>query len=98
MLHGDIKVNHHVIGSWRAVNETVQTSPDAVNTYRVSVAYTNVRGFHQVAEFRIEHRYGDGALVLASKVLAEAPNHLRAPKLDDDGYAVKALSEKVFNG
>lgn len=96
MLHGDIKVNDHVIGSWRAVNETVHNGPDAVNTYRVTVAYTNIRNFHQVAKFYVMHRYGDGALILASKILAEAPNHLRAPTLDDDGYAVKALSEKVF--
>lgn len=96
MLHGDIKVNHHVIGSWRAVNETAVMSPEAVNTYRVTVAYTNIRGFHQVAEFTLDHRFGDGALVLSSKVLAEAGEHLRAPALDGEGYAVTALAEKVF--
>lgn len=69
-LHGTIEVNRERIGWWFAQRISGGDQPDDVNTYEVSVhtgrlgdAMTNWRG-------TVEHRYGDGAVVLAAKVLA----------------------------
>jgi hypothetical protein len=95
-LHGDIKVNDHLIGSWRARN--MGETSDGWTKYGVTVAYTDNAGYHQVADFVLEHIRGDGALVLAAKVLLEARDHLHRPGLDIDGYAVETMAGKVFRG
>lgn len=80
-LHGEVKVNHNTIGEWSAVRkEAVENS---VHRYECVVEYRNIRGYLTKAEFNVEHAYGDGALMLASKVLSEAPKHLVSMGVDD---------------
>lgn len=74
MLHGNIEVNHNVIGTWRAVRKEA-VAPN-VHRYECKVGYRNIDGYPMQAKFDVEHTYGDGALILASRVLAEAPEHL----------------------
>lgn len=74
MLHGNIELNHNVIGNWRAVRK--EAVGNSVHRYRCVVEHRNIRGYLMKAEFNVEHAYVDGALILASKVLAEAPRHL----------------------
>lgn len=81
MLSGDIQINKHLIGSWRA--RWLYTYSDGWACYDVNAAYTDETGYHRVADFQVEHKRDDGALVLAAKVLAELPNHLRAPLLSE---------------
>lgn len=69
-LHGDIRVNDMKIGEWVAVRQ--EDPPGEVNTYKVSAAYQDVHGVERKAVGEIEHAFGDGALVLASEVLAWA--------------------------
>lgn len=69
-LHGDVRVNDMKIGEWVAVRQ--DDSPGEVNTYKVSAAYQDVHGIERKAAGQIEHAFGDGALVLASEVLAWA--------------------------
>jgi hypothetical protein len=95
-LHGDIKVNDHLIGSWRARN--MGGTSDGWTKYSVTVAHTDNAGYHKVADFVLDHKAGEGALVLASKVLAEAGKYLRAPGLDINGYAIETMAGKVFRG
>jgi len=68
-LHGSALVNGRSIGvDWSA--QRVIGSPnlnDGICEYDCEVRYRGA-----VHHFRIEHRYDDGALVLASKVLAYA--------------------------
>lgn len=68
MLHGKIMVNDVVIGHWAAVR--VHAKIEDVNTYRCEVEMDGHDGGG--AKFTLLHTYADGALVLASKVLARA--------------------------
>lgn len=63
----DVRINGQVIGSAEIVNRTCRIGIDAVNTYRWSYSGDANRVLYDTTE----HRYGDGAVVLASKVLAE---------------------------
>ena len=92
-LHGEIQVNDHLICSWRARN--LYTLSDGWTVYDVNVAYTDNAGYHQAASFELEHKRGDGALVLAAKVLAGAGAHLRPPGTDEDGYAIRVMGERL---
>lgn len=69
-LHGDIRINDMKIGEWVAVRQ--EQPPTETNTYKVSVAYRDVYDREHKAEGEITHKFGDGALVLASEVLAWA--------------------------
>lgn len=68
-LHGDIQVNGHLLGEWSAqrvsnVDDAV-LDPDTVSEYRCRVLTRDID-----KEFYVNHRYGDGPVVLATKVLA----------------------------
>lgn len=67
-LHGDIRVNHRKIGEWQAV---CQPGKDGIHPYRWGATLNGitVRGV-------LTHTRADGALVLASKVCAEAARML----------------------
>ena len=62
-LHGSIKVNNLVIGWWSATR-IGDRSPTGINTY---VTEVSVHG-RMVAD-RVNHRYDDGPVRLASLVL-----------------------------
>lgn len=70
-LHGTIEINGRTIGLWEAVRQDNLTDPDQVSSYacRVSVRQLNSP---VVVEWEdvLEHRYSDGAAVLAAKVLS----------------------------
>ena len=63
-IHGDIKINHRVIGHWQA---QCQPGKDGIQPYRwgATLNGVSVRGV-------LTHTRADGALVLASKVTAAA--------------------------
>ncbi len=70
-LHGDIRVNGYLLGEWSAqrmsnVDDAV-LDPDTVSEYRCRVLTREGD-----REFFVQHRYGDGSVVLATKVLAAA--------------------------
>ena len=67
-LHGDIGVNHHIIGTWSAQNAGVRMDS---GIYRCHVVYTDRGGWEHERRFFLMHNYDDGALVLAAKVLLE---------------------------
>ncbi len=63
-IHGDIRINHRVIGYWQA---QCQPGKDGIHPYRwgATLNGVTVRGV-------LTHTRADGALVLASKVTAAA--------------------------
>lgn len=73
-LHGDIRVNGRLLHQWeaqRVTNVDATPSPDDVSTYSCRVrSWVPGQMSTAVTDFTVEHRYGDGAAVLASKVLA----------------------------
>ncbi len=82
-LHGQIQVNGKTIGSWSAVRLVGSgprvarggyPKPDDVFKYDCHTHQLPDPGGRGpvLHEFIVEHRFGDGALVLASKLLAEA--------------------------
>lgn len=73
MLHGTIYVNHLTIGYWSARREKKITDPDAVYSYEVIVW----DGPDNIMEGHLEHKYSDGARVLAAKVLLWADERVK---------------------
>ena len=88
MLTGDIKINGHTIGAWKAHNIGGSQAEGELQSYKVNVEYTNKDGYHQVAEFYLHHPYSrdTGALTLAARILSEAPAFLHRPLLSEEGY------------
>jgi hypothetical protein len=72
-LHGDVRVNGYLIGTWTATRisntEEQPPAPDALSVYTWWYQDTETRA---LADGTLVHRYGDGAAVLASKVLLAA--------------------------
>lgn len=62
----DVTANSELIARAEIVNETGGTDADSVNTYRWT--YDGESGRH--LEDTVQHRYGDGAIVLAHLVVA----------------------------
>lgn len=62
----DVTVNGDTIGQVDIENRTRHTRPDDTNTY----AWHYRGDGHRVLTDTVDHRYGDGAMVLASKVMA----------------------------
>ncbi len=82
-LHGEIKVNGLVIGTWEAVRQgEIQRQPGVARVIDPNTTFdyactanlnSSPDGCPAVLErFTVTHRFGDGALVLASKVLMHA--------------------------
>lgn len=78
-LHGTIQVNDTVIGTWwamrcRRLDLTRADINDEVSDYVCQVHMDAARGSRLGTLWRgtVTHRYGDGALVLAAKILAKA--------------------------
>lgn len=70
-LHGTIEVNHQRIGYWYV--QRIVTSQDGNHTYR-----WDARLHKRRVTGDLQHRYDDGAMVLASKVLTAAWEALAA--------------------
>lgn len=91
-LHGPIQVNGQTIGEWEAVRQqpegftmTWSPKPDDVLTYACVVRQnTTLEGNPAVYErFEVRHRFGDGALALASLVLRTGLLRLASKDEDD---------------
>ena len=82
MLHGEVKVNHHVIGTWRAVRQTMDQNE--YNTYNVTVQYTDMAGYKYKAAFEHTHKFTDGALVLTGNIMLECVKHMKPYHPYDD--------------
>lgn len=68
MLHGEIKVNDHVIGEWKAVRQSHDLRD--TNNYECTMTYTNQAGYPMEAAWIIfDHHYNMGAAGLAARVL-----------------------------
>lgn len=73
-LHGEIRVNGMVIGEWEAQRKSHLHSdphPSELVTYDCMVRQdSTLQGNPAVLEhFELDHRFGDGALALASAVI-----------------------------
>lgn len=79
----DVRINGEIIGQVDVANRTGNAVTDEVNRYR----WHFVGDGHRVLDDEIMHRYGDGAMVLAAKVLAEIA------KRYEIAAAVKAAAE-----
>lgn len=81
-LHLDIRIGNDRIADIKITRQDIVNGkdPDAVNTYR----WHYTRAGHELSSL-VEHRYGDGALVLAQKVLGEIT--------DRDASTVEAIKK-----
>lgn len=79
MLHGDIRVNGQHLGEWKAERAShidEAPGPDDVVVYACEARIVSTpQGNPAVLErFDVTHRFGDGALALAARVLGQAYN------------------------
>ena len=74
-LYGQAYINGLEIVDWEARRMTVNAHE--VNTYVVSVTYTDRENQIHMAEGQLEHTYADGALVLMSKVFEWAAEQVK---------------------
>lgn len=94
MLHGEIKVNDHVIGEWQAVRMSHDLR-DA-NDYECRMTYRNMAGYPMEAAWILrEHDFKMGAAALAGRVILEGMSRLRVKPLRDD--AVELVS-RILGG
>lgn len=88
MLHGEIKVNHNEIAKWKAVRkERVFPQPESSMTffrYECTLEYRNTAGYPMEAAFDVVHKYGDGAVLLAQKVLLQGYVKLKVKPMGRD--------------
>lgn len=97
MLHGEIKVNDRVIGTWKAVRRSHDLR-DA-NDYDCHMTYENNRGYPMEGAWILyNHEFGAGAAVLAARVLCEGMNHLKVKPMGLDEEAVKVVSKLLGQG
>ena len=89
VLHATLCVNGHSIGQAieivRKEPKDVQTPDlDTICTYRVAVH--DIQQYDPVlARFEIEHRYGDGSLVLMARAMREFLNLYKDGEYADEG-------------
>lgn len=91
MLHGEIKVNHNEIGRWTAVRKERyfgdgedQFYESDYFKYECHMDYRNGAGYPMEAAFTVVHRFGDGAVLLASKVLLQGMGKLKVKPIGRD--------------
>lgn len=65
-LHGDIRINGDLLGVWTA--RRLENPPKAVNDYECEILMTDGKG----GKFEVRHKFAEGAIVLAAKVLNRA--------------------------
>lgn len=76
-LHGEIKVNHEIVGMWEARRTKVQR--EQTNVYECRFQRL-VDGQWQFVDFRLAHFYDDGAAFLAQKVIQIGNDYLNGKK------------------
>ena len=76
MLHGEIKLNDQLIGEWTAVRKKRfyphehDDEGGPYHRYDCTIEYRDMQGYLMRANFPVWHRFGDGAMRLASRVIA----------------------------
>lgn len=89
MLHGEVKINGEVIIAWTArrltpLRDVLQPDLEK-HQYECSVLWPDkVFGFDHLAEFELEHKYGDGAEALLAQIMYAA-RPLRLTKIAHGG-------------
>lgn len=80
-LHGPIKVNDDVIGTWSAIRRGPLHSKSHQHSYDCNVTWRPEGGDVESTGFVILHKYDDGALVLTQRVMTQAIKNfgLRVP-------------------
>ncbi len=79
-LHGDIRVNGQRVGYWSCVRQKCKHDDgrgvvcSGAHTYDCTVEWHDFAHRWHQRTFTTQHRYAEGSLALASKVLAEADN------------------------
>lgn len=71
-LHGDIRVNGKLVGRWSAQRAMNDVGPDGQNLYKCDFILNQPDGPPSKGDFIVVHRYQDGALRLAARVLGSA--------------------------
>lgn len=77
-LRGEVRMSGETLWLWEAVKLTRLShppEPDDVYTYQCTVASLD----RQRLQFEVKHRYGDGAGVLAAKLLQRAGAAIGGP-------------------
>lgn len=77
-LHGEIKVNHHVIGTWSAQRAGTTGQGDYV--YRVKFEYTDMAGYTTNRTWFTRHKFSDGAVALTGQVMVEFGYYAMQPQ------------------
>jgi hypothetical protein len=77
MLHGPIRINEYAVGLWEAQRRDplpAKNPDDSINDYSCVVALASHSTWKPDFWWDgiVQHRYGDGPLVLLQKVLAAA--------------------------
>lgn len=83
-LHGKIEVNGNPIGYWEAVRKERVVAD--VHWYNCVLYYRNEQGYPFHAEFRVQHSYGLGALVLANAVIFRGRKEMKGYDLTNDNW------------
>jgi hypothetical protein len=86
MLYGQAYVNGIEIIDWAA--RRIEDPPQEVNEYEISVRFTDRTGYIHNVEGNLRHTFTDGALVLISKIMEWAAEHIEAAKNErtEDAY------------
>lgn len=79
-LHGEIKVNHNIIGEWSAQRAGIAGN-DYI--YRCRINYTTERGYTHERTFWVRHNYNAGALALAGMVMIQSQYVIQEPACDE---------------
>lgn len=83
MLHGEIKVNDVVIGTWTAAR--TNSKINNFGEYDCHVTYRDTQGYPCEARWRmVGQAHSNGALSLAARVLMEAGAHIQRKRVDND--------------
>lgn len=69
MLHGEIKINGQLIGSWKAVRQQGLTSSQQISDYKVETHWYSPR---ENFSFTVRHRYSDGADTLIAYIMTRS--------------------------
>lgn len=79
MIEGTLDIGGNEIGRWTAARADRYGTMygDTYYNYNCTLDYRGTDGYPYHAEFQVVHRYGDGAVVLAGKVLFAGQTKLK---------------------
>lgn len=93
-LHGNVSVNGRIVGHWSAQRTSARR--DEVNVYDCEVVTYGTETLAAGREtFQLEHRYDDGPMALAAKVLGHATAPVAVYVAIEPGTA--EVSRRILN-